>query len=189
MKAADREVEVKLRFSSTREARSRIEETGATVRDPRHFEDNILYEDAARSFKPSGRLLRVRRVDDRGTLTFKAKPRDDSRYKVREEIETPVADPAALARILERIGLSPVYRYQKYRTVFDGGDGLQVCLDETPLGCFVELEGTPAAIDAFATRIGCGVQDYIRSTYRELQEAAGGEHAGDMVFERDPGSR
>ena len=188
MKAADREVEIKLRFASAEDARARIERAGASIRTARHFEDNVLYEDAGRTLKPNGKVLRLRRVGPTGVLTFKAKPAKDSRYKVREEIETAVSEPGKLACLLERIGLTPSYRYQKYRTVYATDAGLQICLDETPLGCFVELEGEPAAIDAFAGKLGFGPADYVLSTYRELQEAAtGGEGSRDMVFEDSGG--
>src|SRR5713226_5672998 len=68
------------------------------------------------------------------------------RYKVREELEVVVADPQQLRLILEALGLRGWFRYEKYRTTYRlpaaqrWAAGLQVELDETPIGNFVELE-------------------------------------------------
>ena len=87
--------------------------------------------------------------------------------------------------MLEGLGFRPIYRYQKYRTLFEVGD-LHVCLDETPLGCYVELEGPPDQIDRAAEVMGMPRERYVLETYRELQEKHAMEHgieAGDLVFD------
>ena len=74
---------------------------------------------------------------------------------------------------------------EKYRTLFEIGD-LHVCLDETPLGCFVELEGPADQIDRAATVLGVSQEQYVLETYRELQEKDAmerGVEAGDLVFD------
>ena len=127
--------------------------------------------------------LRLRSVDNRAWLTYKAPVSGEHRYKVREEHESGVDDPDAVHRMLIGLGFTPRYRYQKYRTQYGSGE-LQACLDETPLGCFVELEGEPEAIDRVAAELGFGEDAYIRSSYRELHEAfAGSSDPGDLVFD------
>jgi adenylate cyclase class 2 len=129
-------------------------------------------------------LLRLRQVDRDTVLTLKLPVAGEHRHKVREEHETHVAEPAALRAILRGLGFEVCYRYQKHRTVYRLGD-LALCLDETPIGCFVELEGPPAEIDLAAARLGAAPADYVRETYRELQERFARERgvaAGDLLL-------
>jgi len=59
-------------------------------------------------------------------------------------------------------------------------------LDETPLGCFVELEGPPEEIDSAAQRLGFTPDQYIRESYRELQildARRRGVPLGDLLME------
>ena len=180
-----KEIEVKLAIDDADEARRRLGEAGAVALAVRSFEDNRLYDDARRSLKEAGRLLRIRLVSGRAVLTFKAKsaePAADARYKIRDEYETEVADAAELDRVLRALGYEPAYRYQKYRQPYRLG-GVEVLLDETPVGNFLELEGPPEAIDAAALALGFAPADYDTRTYRELHQArTGREEPGDMVF-------
>ena len=117
-------------------------------------------------------------------LTLKRSVEGSHRYKVREELETGVDDPTATRRLLEGLGFFPRYRYQKYRTSFLLGS-LVLCLDETPLGCFVELEGTPEEIDRVAERLGFSPEQYVRESYLELARESVGEGAlrsGGLMF-------
>jgi adenylate cyclase class 2 len=185
MQRSRRETEIKLRFDTVDEARRRVELLGGSVIDARQFEDNIVYDRDQDPLKPAGKLLRLRRTGSTALLTFKAPVEGKHRHKVRQEQETTVDDAEAVEALLEGLGFRPIYRYQKYRTVFEAV-GLHVCLDETPIGCFVELEGAPEAIDRAAQRIGVHREDYVVETYRELQEryaAERGVEAGDMVFD------
>lgn len=183
MSGSGTEIEIKLRFESVERARLQVESLGLPLVEPRHFEDNIIYDRDFDPLKPQGKLLRLRWVDERAWLTYKAPMPGKHRHKVREEQESAVDDPDALHRMLIGLGFTPRYRYQKYRTQY-GAEALLACLDETPLGCFVELEGEPEAIDRAAAELGFSEDAYIRSSYRELHEAAAGStEPGDMVFD------
>jgi len=191
MERARREIEVKLLFESPDSARSSLERIGARVVHERTFEDNIVYDDDRGRLVAAGQLLRLRRWGGAATLTFKAPVEGRHRHKVREEHETAVERPEELERILLGLGFLPIYRYQKYRTLYALG-ALHACVDETPLGCFVELEGEPADIDRAASSMGLGPDDYVLATYRDLHEQharSRGERPGDLVFDRDRGDR
>lgn len=183
MERSTQEVEIKLRLGSASEARERLTELGASMVRPREFEDNVVFDREHDPLTSKDQVLRLREKGAAALVTLKAPVEGSHRHKVREEHETGIEDAAALTRILERLGFSPAYRYQKHRTTYDL-DGLAVCLDETPIGCFVELEGRPDAIDEVAQKLGFGPGDYICESYRELQlrdARERGETAGDML--------
>lgn len=182
-----RETEIKLAFSSPEDARRTLASAGAVPSHEREFEDNVLYDSEDRRLFREGRVLRLRRFGTDALVTFKGPPEGDGRHKVRQESEVRVSDGDEAARILEGVGFRPCYRYQKYRSTFDL-PGVHVALDETALGTFIELEGDPSAIDRAAAALGRGPHDYLKDTYRELQEkhaASGGLPAGDLLFPRD----
>lgn len=182
MEASPREVEIKLPFASPEQALAALETLGATPFTPREFEDNVLFDRAHDPLKPQNKLLRLRRVGDRAVVTMKSPVEGETRHKVRVEDETAVDRPDAMERILRGLGFSPRYRYQKYRAEFRLG-ALHICLDETPVGCFVELEGEPNEIDLAAEKLGFLPADYVRESYRELHEqVAGSDEPGDMLF-------
>jgi adenylate cyclase class 2 len=89
-------------------------------------------------------------------------------------------------QILGRLGYFPTFEYQKYRTEFrqPSRKGLAL-LDETPIGNFLELEGSPAWIDRVATRLGFTPEDYVLESYVALYFAdcaRRGAKPGNMVF-------
>lgn len=180
-----REIEVKVEVRDADAARARLGAAGAIARTPRYFEDNRVYDDEHRSLERSGRLLRLRSIGNRHVLTLKEKPdpgESSERYKVRIEHETTVGDPHEADRILRALGYEVSYRYQKYRQRYRLGD-VTVELDETPLGIFLELEGSPIGIDTAAKKLGYAPDDYITKTYRALhRERSRSETPGDLVF-------
>jgi adenylate cyclase class 2 len=184
MVKSNRENEIKLAFPSPETAVRRLLEAGAHEVHARAFEDNTLFDLADRPLTKSGRLLRLREFGGAAILAFKAPVPGEHRHKVRVEHETAVADAAALRSILRALGFEVVYRYQKYRATY-ALHAVVAALDETPLGTFVELEGAPDDVDRAAAALGFGPCDFIRATYRELQEkdaAARGVVAGDMLL-------
>lgn len=189
MAKSSRENEIKLAFPSPESAVRKLIEAGARPDRKRAFEDNVLFDFDDRALARSDRLLRLREVHGSALLTFKGPVPGEHRHKVKTEHETEVADAEALRQILHGLGLAPVYRYQKYRATFQLGD-VEAAVDETPLGTFVELEGPPAGIDRAAAALGASAEEFIRGTYRDLQERdaeARGLIAGDLLMPR-PGT-
>jgi len=184
MAKSNRENEIKLAFPSPETAVSRLLAAGAHQVHARAFEDNVLFDLADRQLTKSGRLLRLRDFDGASFLTFKAPVAGEHRHKVKVEHETAIADPEALRAILLGLGFEAVYRYQKYRATYRLG-AVEAAVDETPIGTFVELEGAPDDVDKAAEALGATPTDFIRATYRELQEkdaAARGVVLGDMLL-------
>ena len=178
--SAPREIEVKLRVRERAVAREALRRAGAELIHARHFEDNVLLDDAMGSLRARGCVLRLRRTPEGGLLTFKGPRLVEAGVKSREEWQTPVADPRALDEILTRLGYRPTFRYQKYRESFRLHDqGVE--LDETPIGTFLEVEGDLQGIAAVAAELGYAAADYVGDSYVGLFLAAGGR--GDMVFE------
>jgi adenylate cyclase, class 2 len=176
------EREIKLRFDSLDAARAAVTALGAALVQARRLQDDVHLDSTDGMLYRRGCTLRVRRDGDAAAVTWKG-PVMPSEMKLREETETAVGSAEALLHIFRELGLTPRFRYQKFRTEFRLPD-LIVALDETPIGVFVELEGGEAAIAAAAARLARTPQDYVLESYRSLfLESRGGADAGDMVFD------
>ena len=160
-------------------ARALVGTIGATPSRPRHFEDNVLFDDAASSLAASGRVLRLRRTDAAAVVTYKGPRVAGTGVKSRPEVEVAVEDADAAQRVLESLGYRKVFRYQKYREAFRWRDA-EIVVDETPIGTFLEVEGPIETIHAAAAALGRGPADYVTESYPALFAASGG--SGDMVF-------
>lgn len=173
------ETEVKLRVASPEAARAALQRMGAELRAPRAFEENVLYDDAAGGLRAAGSLLRLRESAGEVVLTYKGPKRVVEGAKRREEHETRVASAPEMRAILTAAGYRPVFRYQKYRETW-AWRGALVVVDETPIGCFLEVEGELPAIHEAAAALGYGSNDYVSESYATLFFASG--RTGDMVF-------
>jgi adenylate cyclase class 2 len=174
-----RETEVKLRVASAEAMREALRRLGAQLARERHFEDNVLFDNATDSLRATGTVLRLRRTPQGGVLTFKGPREIEGGVKSREERETSVDDPDAVRAILKSLGYRPIFRYQKYRESWTHR-GQEIELDETPIGVFLEIEGDVEGIRAVAAELGYRPVDFVTESYVGLFFAAGGK--GDMVF-------
>lgn len=183
----NRETEIKLRISSPGQAVELLQNLPVRIHTARHFEDNMVFDSAASHLRDAGMLLRVRVVDSKATLTFKGRQRISDGVKDREEVECSAQPPDALILILERIGYAMMFRYQKYRTVYEAdGYSLHVCLDETPIGTYFELEGEIQDIHRCAEKLGYRRDQYITESYGSLYSRWCRENnvdPGHMTFE------
>src|SRR3954471_21708104 len=93
------ESEVKLRVADLEQGRKTVLRIGALPMEPRHFEDNVFIDDGAGAVLARGTLLRIRRVGEKGILTFKGPRKVVEGIKTREEIEVTLPDPATLERL------------------------------------------------------------------------------------------
>jgi len=206
-----REVEIKLRVHDLARLLGRLRELGAKCEGSVH-EENTLYDTSARDFERIQAILRIRREGAArlpgkarrrgkrakgagGLITYKGmlsgkRGAGGGKYKVREEIEYRVKNARRIERLFARLGLRRGFRYEKYRTRYELATfpGLEVDLDETPIGAFLELEGSRRAIDATARALGYSEKDYIAVSYLELYWAECerlGKKPGNMVFKRE----
>ena len=159
-------IETEIKFAVTEQARleARLLALGFEVTTPRSFESNVLFDTAGRTLRARRALVRIRSYAGRTIVTHKCVPPSgigEDRHKHRVETETEVADGQAIAEILRAAGLEPAFRYEKWRTEFSDGRGHCV-VDETPIGVFAELEGSPEWIDSAAAALG--VPDEARMT-------------------------
>ncbi len=186
MSVTDRpeEVEVKLPASDLEEIRRRLRDHGATLETERHEEANDLYDDSQGRLFGAGCALRLRRVAGESRLTFKGPARFERGIRTREERETTIGDPAEAEAILERLGLTRRFRYEKWREEWRI-HGCAVALDETPIGNFVEIEGDPPAIRRAVASLALDFASAIPYSYAHLYALRRQENPGlprDMVF-------
>jgi len=179
------ETEIKLAISDLRTARKLLRAAGFALSRRRVFESNVVFDTPTLRLRGASTLLRLRQAGGLITVTYKGKP-TVAKYKSREELELEVANAPTMGAIFERLGYRPVFRYDKYRTEYrqERGAGMAT-LDETPVGIYLELEGTPAWIDRMANRMGFAEQDYITASYARLYLdwcRKQGVTPGNMVF-------
>lgn len=164
------EIEIKLPVSNLEAAIASLAACGFRVKTPRSFEANTVFDTGTQTLRQRGCLLRVRTFAERVILTYKGSP-EPSKFKSRPEHELSLSDEETAATIFGELGYRPVFRYEKHRTEFqDDTENGVVVLDETPIGNFLELEGSESWIEATAARLGYTEADWIVSSYGELYQ-------------------
>jgi len=183
------ETEIKLRLRDKPEGiRRRLRELGFQITKHRVLESNILYDNAKGTLRKHGKLIRIRVTDGHCVLTYKG-PSQSGKYKKRPELEVDLSNVATMDAIFAKIGYHPGFRYQKFRTEYakPSGSAGKVLLDETPIGNFLELEGTARWIDRTARQLGFSSANYITRGYGYLYLAYCRERRmapKDMLFNR-----
>ena len=179
------ETEIKLAVADVREAKRSLVQNGFRISRRRVFERNLVFDTGERELRGSGKLLRLRQAGKRARLTFKGPP-ESGKHKRREEREVAIGDLPEFQAILERLGYFISFVYEKYRTEYVEAKARGVVtIDETPIGDYLEIEGSPHWIDATASRLGYGERDYITVSYGTLYAEVcrrNGVPAGNMVF-------
>lgn len=160
---APREVEIKFRLNDLRDTERRLKRAGFRRQTARTHEMNTLYDLPSGQLTGRGEVLRLREYGGKWKLTHKSKG-TPGRHKVRVEHEVTISDGAHAEGILNALGYSPKFRYEKFRTEWTDGSG-HVVLDETPIGNFGEIEGAPRWIDRTARALGIAPNDYITASY------------------------
>ena len=179
------EREIKLRFDSPDAARAAVLMLGATPLRPRRLQADAVFDTTDRRLSARGEVLRVRVEEGTHSVTFKS-PVAHPTMKLREELETSVGDGRLLVTVFTKLGLEISFRYEKYREEF-ALEGVVIAVDETPVGTFVEIEGSDTGILSVARALGRGPADFVLVSYRDLfvqSCAKRGVAAADMVFSR-----
>lgn len=185
------EIEIKIRVSDAAKFREELVRLHAIRLSSRHFEDNFVLDYRDQALRTNACLLRVRKTEEKETVTFKGPPRQAGPFKSREEFETAVESADVALKIFECLGLKPWFRYQKYREEYSipvssgPAPEIKVAFDSTPIGEFAELEGSEEGIREIAGKLGYDEAQFLRDSYYALffrYCRDRGEEPGYMVF-------
>ena len=165
------ETELKLRIPATGPYGPLLAALGFHQATPSQAEVSTLW-DRNSELRARGSALRTRLYAGQARLTWKGPKVPDAILKIRPELETSIQHLEALEAILRALGFAPVMRMEKLRAVWER-DELEACLDETPFGCYLELEGDPQAIRAAMEGLGLATDLAEPRSYPELYQAHG----------------
>ncbi len=178
------ETELKIPTPDLEAVRDRLRAVGARRLTVVQREVNLLFDTEDHRLKRAGQALRLRRVDGRAVVTFKGPASYQGQVKKREELETEVANGDVMVGVFERLGWRPSFRYEKDRECWQLGQ-VEVALDHTPMGNFVELEGPLETLEPAADSLRFDVRDAVRGSYVGLWQEYRDHHPDtpvDMVF-------
>ncbi len=178
-----REIEIKFRVADASALARKLRAAGFRLSTPRSHEMNTLYDTPQRALANRGELFRLRKYGQQWILTHKSGGKT-GRYKTRIERETRLADGAEMDRILRALGYAPSFRYEKFRAEWTDGKG-HVVIDETPIGNYGEVEGSPRWIEAAAKKLGIAPAEYMTQNYAGLfleWKRRTGSRAQEMTF-------
>ena len=166
------EIELKFPVADTAALESRLLQLGFHLETPRTFEHNTLYDTPVRDLRLRHQILRLRQYGSLCTVTHKrqpdqSEPVDTTRYKVRIETETTVAEGPAFAEILQQLGYTPVFIYEKYRSEWSQA-AAHLVIDETPIGTYAELEGPTDWIDKTLAQLNIDPATCLTDSYGKL---------------------
>lgn len=161
------EIEIKIKIEDPLKLREKILSLGGKIKKERHFEQNTLYDFPEASLRLNKQALRLRTAGKKHFLTFKGTPQKSRKFKIREEYETELKNGRDGKKILQNLGLQPTVSYSKHRTTFQIRK-LEICLDETSAGTFMELEGKQSDIVRIADSLGYSKKDFIKVDYIQL---------------------
>lgn len=170
-------IEVEKKFRLTKRQRDavvkRLPEIGATL-EGEDFEENTLYHGEALH---GSCVLRLRRAGERATLTFKRRLPSASAIKQQREEETAVADPEAMAAILEALGFTATLIYEKRRQTWRLGH-TEIVIDVLPFGLFMEIEGRANEIKLVERKLAMKGLRAEHATYPQLTAKHGKRYDG-----------
>jgi adenylate cyclase class 2 len=173
------EIELKFPVADPQALQTQLPHLGFHLTTPRTYEHNTLYDTPTRDLRARREVLRIRQYGSLCTVTHKRQPDqldpvDTTRYKIRIETETIVAEREALAAIFEQLGYGPVFVYEKYRTEWSHAIGpnseaaAHLVIDETPIGTYAELEGPTAWIDRSLAELHIDPATCLTDSYGKL---------------------
>lgn len=180
------ETELKIPTSDLASVRANLAALDASLISQSTREENLLLDTTDRELADRGCVLRLRRYGARRVLTFKGPATYDGPIKVRPEHELEIENLETMRTVFEALGFFGVVRYEKDRETWRL-HGVEVVLDHTPMGDFVEVEGESELIGSVARSLGLDPSDAVPGSYMSLWSEFRARHPEmdlppDMVF-------
>lgn len=171
-------IEIEKKYRLTKKQREAVLLSLPKIGAKREGEDlevNTLY--TGETLDVTRSVLRLRRIGDRGVLTYKESlpPRLDMKH--RREDETRVDDPDAMELILGALGFTPALVYEKRRETWLFGQ-TEIVIDELPFGLFMEIEGSEKDIREVESKLAIKRLKTETLSYPRLVLRHGAEYGG-----------
>jgi len=161
------ETEIKIKVFDIKETRQRLSDIGCKVEKDFYRESNALYDFPDNRLEKGRQALRLRLIGKKAFLAFKGQPQKSRSFKIREEYESEIKNVRNFKKILKKLGLRPVFEYRKKRMLLRK-DRVKICLDETEIGNYLELEGKRSDIVKLAKALGYSRKDFIKLDYVQM---------------------
>lgn len=175
MNPKEQEIEVKFYVRDLGKVELKLQKLAAHLAQERAFETNLRFDTPDSTLGRQRRVLRLRRPapghnsdDPQGLMTYKGPTQSGQAISIRQEIEVVVSDFETASHLLEALGYQVVVMYEKWRTVYQI-DSVDVDLDQTPMGNFIEIEGpNTAKIQDVAQKLGLDWEARSGESYMAL---------------------
>lgn len=174
MNENEQEIEVKFYVNDLAAVEESLLGLGCRLVEPKVFESNLRFDTPDGALTLERRVLRLRQPapsgqpEAAGVLTYKSPSQPGQEVTIRQEIEVVVDNLVTARHLLEALGYQVVVMYEKWRTVYRIGP-VDIDLDETPLGCFIEVEGpNTAGIQEVAQLLGLDWEARSGESYMSL---------------------
>ncbi|MCD4673970.1 MAG: class IV adenylate cyclase [Anaerolineaceae bacterium] len=194
----NQELEVKFYLNDLPQFEKNLQGLGAELIQPRVHEVNLRFDTPDGTLTHTSQVLRLRQ-DERSRFTYKRrKSGGNGSVSSRQEIEFEVSSFENARLFLEALGYQVYVTYEKYRRTYHLA-GLEIMLDETPLGDFIEIEGPDVpSIETLAAALHLNWQarslegymmllDKIKTTRSEIQNLTFEEFTGLNITAGDLG--
>ncbi len=173
------ESEVKIKIDNIDAIKAKLHEIRAEPYKKKALQTDVYFDNKSK-LKKTDQTLRLR---DNQILAYKGPAQKKQKLKIREEIEVMIDNGNYMKEILAKLGYIPTRTKEKYREgyIFHL---TQICIDETPMGNFIEIEGSKEGVYDVAKRLGFTEKNFITKSYTALWEEYAKEKdiKGDMVF-------
>ena len=185
----NQEIEVKFYLNDLARFEKNLQGLGAELIQPRVHEINLRFDTPDGKLTNSGQVLRLRQ-DERSRFTYKrSSPEETDSVSSRTEIEFEVSSFENARLFLEALGYQVYVSYEKYRRTYQL-PSVEIMLDETPFGDFIEIEGSNAqSIETIAAALHLNWQARCLEGYMMLLDKVKAIHSNikNMTFDEFSG--
>lgn len=131
-------------------------------------EKTIRFDTPNLDLEKKGVFIRVREGSKK-TITLKEKIGDNYDFKARKETEFQIEDIDNMKYILEKIGLTYIRIFEKYRINLSYKNTV-ISIDELPFGLFLEIEGEDNDLITVVNDLKLDINQKILGTYWDIFE-------------------
>jgi predicted adenylyl cyclase CyaB len=173
--AMPKEIEIKFKIKSPKVIKKRLKKIGAE-KISSTFEKDTYY------ILPYNRkiphTIRLRTIKKEGIFTVKypVLKNKSKKYKILNELETPVKDVDLFGRMLKKIGFKPSFFKEKLRETYKFKKTL-ITIDKLPhIGFYLEIEGAKNKIKKISKLLKLNPKEAQVSTYMDIFNEYKKEH-------------